>query len=117
MKKLTIDFLIHDSEILNVSEDTLNDTLEFTLDYPIDFDNNIFEHRVLRFYNFLNYTIREIPLASRPQILGFNDFGETNYSIGEGKSKIDIKRRKLELMTNAGVRTLEYENLEFISSE
>ncbi|MCZ4696418.1 hypothetical protein DWB61_17365 [Ancylomarina euxinus] len=117
MKKLTIDFFIHDSEILNVSEDTLNDTLEFTVDYPIDFDNNIFEHRILRFYNFLNYTIKEIPLASRPQILDFNDLGEINYSIGEGRNKINIKRRKLELLTNAGKRTLEYENLELISKE
>ena len=114
MKKLTIDFFIHDSEILSVSEDTLNDTLEFTLDYPVDFDKNVFEHRVLRFYNCLNYTIKEIPFGSRPQILDFNDFGEINYSIGEGRSKMDIKRRKIELLTNAGTRTLEYETLELI---
>ncbi len=57
---------------------------------------------------------REIPFASRPQILDFKDYGEINYSVGEGRNKIDIKRRKMELLTNAGSRILEFEKLELI---
>ena len=62
----------------------------------------------------LNYTIKEFPFGSRPQILDFNDLGEINYSIGKGKNKIYIKRRKLELITSSGKRALDYETLELI---
>ena len=114
MKKLTIDFFIHDSEILSVVEDTQNNNIDFILDYPIDWDNNVFEKKILRFYNYLNYMVKEIPFASRPQIIDFKDYGEILYSIGEGKNKIEIKRRKIELITNAGSRVLEYDKLELI---
>ncbi len=114
MIKQTIDFYIHDSEILEVIEDTKNATIDFYLDYPIDWTNNVFEKKKLRFFDCLNYTIKEIPFGSRLQILDFKDLGELAYSIGEGNNTIAIKRRKIELITNAGTRTLEYNNLELI---
>lgn len=114
MTKQTIDFFIHDSEIISVIEDTKNNTIDFILNYQVDWDNNVFAKKILRFYNCLNYTVKEIPFASRPQILDFKDFGEVSYSIGEGRNEIYIKRRKIELITNAGTRILEYEKLELI---
>jgi hypothetical protein len=105
---------LHDSEILNVIEDTQNDTIDFILDYPVDWDKNIFTKKTLRFYDFLNYSVKEIPFATRPQILDFNDFGEIKYSIGEGRNKIDIVRQKIELITNAGSRSLEYKKIELL---
>jgi hypothetical protein len=114
MTKLSIDFPIHDSEIICVKEDTLSNTIDFVINYPIDWDNNTFERKILRFHNFLNYMIKEIPFASRPQILDFKDYGEINYSVGEGRNKINIKRRKIELITNAGSRILEFEKLDLI---
>lgn len=114
MTKLSIDFPIHDSEILFINEDTLSNTIDFVINYPVDWDNNIFEKKTLRFYNCLNYMTKEIPFASRPQILDFKDYGEINYSVGEGRNKIDIKRRKIELITNAGSRILEFEKLDLI---
>ena len=117
MKKLTIDFVIHDSEILKVIENTQNNSIDFIIEYPVDWKNNVFEKRILRFYDYLNYTVNEIPFASRPQIIDFNDHGEIKYSIGEGRSKLDIKRRKIELLTNAGKRIIEYKKLELIDPE
>lgn len=114
MTKLTIDFFIHDSEILSVIENTLDNTIDFILNVPIDWDKNVFAKKRLRFYNFLNYSINEIPLASKLQIIDFKDIGCINYSIGEGRNKVDIKRKKVELVTNAGIRTLEFEKLELI---
>jgi hypothetical protein len=114
MTKFTIDFFIHDSEIITVIEDTQNDTLDFILNYPVDWDNNIFVKKILRFHNCLNYTINEIPFASSPIIFDIKDYGEVKYSIGEGRNIIDIHKRKIELITNTGTRTLEYDNLELI---
>jgi hypothetical protein len=113
----TIDFIIHDSVILKVIEDTQNATIDFVLDYPVDWNNHIFEKKILRFFDCLNYAVKEIPFASRPSILDFKDHGEIIYSIGEGRNEMNIKRRKIELITNAGTRLLEYEKLELINYE
>jgi hypothetical protein len=114
MTKLSIDFPIHDSEIICVKEDTLSNIIDFEINYPIDWNSNTFEKKTLRFHNCLNYMIKEIPFASRPHILDLKDYGEINYSIGEGRNKIDVKRRMIELITNAGSRILEFERLELI---
>jgi len=110
----TIEFFIHDSEILYVIEYTQNDILNFIINYPEDWENNLFVKKTLRFYDYLNYEVREIPFASRPVILDFQDMGEINYILGEGKNRIEINRRKIELKTTAGSRFLEYKTLELI---
>jgi len=110
----TIDFLIHDSTIIKVIEDTENSTLDFILDYPVDWNNNVYEKKILRFHDYLNYEIKEIPFSSQPVILDFKDYGETNYAFGEGQNQMEIKRRKIKLGTNAGSRTLEYNTLELL---
>lgn len=114
MRTISINFLIHDSVILKVIEDTQNDTIDFILDYPIDWKNNVFEKKILRFYDSLNYSIKEIPFASSPIILDFKDYGKIEHSVGEGKNKIDVYRQKIELITNAGTRSIEFVNLELI---
>ena len=111
------DLNIHDSQILKVIEDSQNDTLDFVLDYPIDYENNIYEKRTLRFHDFLNYRITEIPFGQLPTILDFNDLGKIKYSIGEGRSEIEIERQKVEFNTNCGIRTLEYKRLELLNLE
>ena len=110
----TIDFAIHDSIIIRVIESTQNDTLDFIIDYPIDYENNVYREKILRFYEFLNYEVKEIPFASQPVILDFIDHGEINYTVGDGRNVIEINRRKIELVTNAGTRMLEYEKFELL---
>ena len=110
----TIDFSIHDSEIIKVIENTHKDTLDFIINYPENWEKNMFRKKILRFNNYLNYSVSEIPFYSYPTILELKNLGEINYSIGEEKSKIKIKRQKIELITNAGKRSLEYEDLELI---
>ena len=110
----TIDFFIHDSKIIKVIENPENDTLDFILDYPVDWENYVFEKKILRFHKFLNYEIKEFPYASNPTILDFKDYGEIHYVIGEGRNQLEINRRKIELITTAGTRTLEYNSLELL---
>jgi hypothetical protein len=113
----TIEFAIHDSTILSVIENTQNNTLDFIIDYPVDYDNNVYCEKTLRFYEFLNYEIKEIPFATQPVLLDFNDLGEINYTIGEERNKIEIKRRKIELITNAGKRLLDYQRVDLLDNE
>lgn len=108
---------LHDSQILKVVEDCQNDTLDFVLDYPIDYENNIYENRILRFYDFLNYKTSEIPFGQLPTILDFEDLGIIKYSIGEGKREIEIERKKVEFKTNCGIRTIEYKKVELFKSD
>ena len=108
---------LHDSQILKVIEDCQNDTLDFILDYPIDYENNIFEKRTLRFHDFLNYKTSEIPFGQLPTILDFSDLGVIKYSIGEGKSEIEIERYKVEFKTTCGIRALEYKKVELFKSD
>ncbi len=113
----TIDFFIHDSTIIKVIENTENNTIDFILDYPVDWDNNVFEKKILRFHDCLNYMIKEIPFATQPVILDFEDYGEINYQIGAGLNQMNIKRRKIKLGTSAGTRTIEYSSLELLDFE
>ncbi len=104
------EIFIHDSTILKVIENIEDCSINFIIDFPSDWENNVFEKKILRFENYLNYFVKEIPFSPPIQILDFIDFGDTAYKIGE----IEIVRRKIELNTNAGKRGLEYENLTLI---
>ena len=108
---------IHDSQILKVIENCQNDTLDLVLEYPVDYEKNIFEKRTLRFFDFLNYKITEIPFGQLPTILEFNDLGTVKYSIGTGRSQIEIERQKVEFKTNCGNRTLEYKKVELLNMD
>lgn len=105
---------IHDSVILEVIENTTNDTLDFIVDYPVDYNSNRFERKILRFYDYLNYQVQEMPFSSNPTILNFTDCEKIKYQIGEGRNQIDVNRTKIVLNTNAGKRVLEFEKVGLI---
>lgn len=109
------DLNIHDSQILKVIEDSQNDTIDFILEYPIDYENNIFEKRKLRFYDFLNYNINEIPFAGIPTIIEISEFKTKRYKVGVGKNEIEIVRNFVEFSTNCGLRTIEYKSVELLN--
>lgn len=85
------------------------------MDYPIDYEKNIFEKRKLRFYYFLNYKVTEVPFGHLPTILDFKDFGTIIYSIGIGRNKIEIERKKVEFNTNCGTRSIEFTRFELLN--
>lgn len=111
------DLNIHDSQILKVVEDSQNDTLDFILDYPIDYGKNIFEKRKLRFYDFLNYRINEIPFVGAPTIIEIRDLKTTNYTIGFGRNQIEIVRNYVKFATNCGSRTIEYKTFKLLKAD
>jgi hypothetical protein len=110
------DFSFHDSQILEVKE-TSEQTLEFLLDFCTDWQNNIFEKRILRFKDVINYHIDEIPFSGRPTILGIVDLGKFTKVFRTGRNQIEAVRNKIVMQTNAGNRTIQFSECELITPQ
>ncbi|HMO34272.1 MAG TPA: hypothetical protein PKE07_14850 [Lacibacter sp.] len=110
------DFSFHDSQILEVKE-TSEQTIDFLIDFCTDWQNNIFEKRILRFKDVINYHIDEIPFAGQPTILDIVNLGQFTKTFGTGRNQIEAVRNKIEMQTNAGNRTIEYSECELITPQ
>ena len=110
------DFYFHDAQILEVKE-TEEQTIDFFIDFCTDWQNNVFEKRILRFNDVINYHIDEIPFSGRPTILEIVDFGQITKTFGTGRNQIEAVRNKIEMQTNAGNRTIEYSKCELITPQ
>ncbi|SDD61360.1 hypothetical protein SAMN05216464_10270 [Mucilaginibacter pineti] len=91
------DYSFHDAAILKVTEYTANQTIEFLLDFPVNWEENLFEHRILRFKDVTSYNLKEIPFSGNITILD-----------------ITGSKNKAELITNAGNRFIEFSTCELI---
>ena len=110
------DFSFHDAQILEVKE-TEEQTVDFLINFCTDWQNNVFEKRILRFNDVINYHIDEIPFSRRPTILEIVDFGQITKTFGAGRNQIEAVRNKIEMQTNAGNRTIEYSKCELITPQ
>ncbi len=110
------DFSFHDSRILEVRE-TSDQTIEFILDFCSDWQNNIFEQKILRFKDVITYHSDEIPFAGQVTILEIKNLGEITRTFGQGRNQFEVKRNKVEIHTNAGIRVIEYSTCELIISQ
>lgn len=108
------DYSFHDSTILEVREDTTNQSLDFYLDFPVDSENDIFEKRILRFRDVTEYSSIEIPFHGPPAILEIIQHGITKKTIGSDRNEMHIKRNKIEILTNAGNRIIEFDTFELL---
>ncbi|WDF45177.1 hypothetical protein PQ459_09725 [Chryseobacterium sp. KACC 21268] len=104
----------HDSHIMQVKENPAKQTLDFFIDFPTDWENNIFEHKILRFENVTFYSLEEIPFDGLPTILNINDLGEITKDFSTSNYEWIIVRNKIEIQTNAGNRIIEFSNCTFI---
>ena len=84
----------HDTVILKVEEDSVEDTMTFEVEYPADWDAKVFERRWIVFNQVLDYRVSEGPFHGAPTILEVNIIGQ------------NAERRLLEIVTNAGTRFL-----------
>jgi len=101
------EFSFHDSQILEVKE-TSEQTIDFLINFCTDWQNNVFEKRILRFKDVINYHIDEIPFVGRITILQIINLGQISKTFGAGINQIKAVRNKIEMQTNAGNRTIEY---------
>lgn len=93
------DIHFHDSRILRVIEDTVNDTLVMEIEYPVDWSNSQFEPQCLIFSGAYNYKIFEFPFSGPPTILSAT-----------------MTENGLRLDTNAGYRELGFESVQLVKS-
>jgi hypothetical protein len=99
------DIHFHDSQLVRVTEIAESHELHFEVDYPVDWENNVFERRVIVFFDVLNYRVEEIPFGGAPTLLNAEQGG----SGGEYRS--------VTLQTNAGTRSLLFKEVELRSVE
>ncbi|WP_295793103.1 hypothetical protein [Mucilaginibacter sp.] len=97
------DVSFHDAKILEAKELVGRQIMEFLIDFPVDWENNIFEHRILRFDWVTHYAVNEIPFEGNPTIL------EVNESVSERGAN------RVEFATNAGNRVIDYLNCELVN--
>ena len=104
------EYSFHDSQILSVTENTQDHYIDFLLNFPTNIEDNIFEHRILRFTDVIFYNIDEIPFLGQPTILEIINFGQVIKSWGTGRNQMEATRLKIEIQTTAGNRIIEYKD-------
>ncbi len=97
--KLT-DIHFHDSVVYRVTESTEENSLSFEVDYPIDWDKGIYERKVIKFMDVLDYEVHEGPFVGPPTFLEWSIVG------------VDNGREVVRLETNAGYRQLAFKEVE-----
>jgi len=90
------DIHFHDSVIYKVTENTEDDSLSFEVGYPTDWEKNVYERKIIKFIDVLNYQIHEGPFSGPPTFLDFTIVGNEN------------DRSIVRLETNAGYRQLAF---------
>lgn len=69
------DIHFHDSVIHRVIENTEDDSLSFEVDYPVDWGKEIYERKIIKFTDVLNYQVNEGPFAGKPTLLDWSIVG------------------------------------------
>jgi len=98
----------HDSQILKVIENPNGQILEFIIDFPTNWEENIFEHKVLKFEGVIFYNVEEIPFGGLPTILDILNLGEIEKDFSSGQSEWKTLRNRIKIVTNSGNRIVEF---------
>jgi hypothetical protein len=104
----------HDTRILEVHENASAHSLDFLLDYFDWGGSDNYERRVLRFTDVTKYIIDEGPLAGNPVILDTKKYDEVTDTMGKDAAAFTYKRNKVEFLTNAGIRIIEFGDCSFV---
>jgi hypothetical protein len=108
------DYSFHDAILLSVTENSHEHYLDFLLDLPTNWDENTFEKRILRFKDVIFYNIDEIPFEGHPTILSIVNYGQITKSFGTGNNYFEVTRAKIEILTNAGNRIIEFSDCDLL---
>lgn len=106
----------HDSQILEVKENSFDQTIDFLLDFPVNWDENKFEKRILRFKDVAVYIKKEIPFSGYPTILEIEIKNTSKHSFNTSLTSVTTSQYKIEMTTNAGSRFIEFANAELLNS-
>jgi hypothetical protein len=106
----------HDSVILSVTENTKDQTLDFELDYFVDWENQVSEKKVLQFQEVIFYVKKEIPFAGMPTILEIKQMASHKHTYKNAVGSIEISRYKIEMITNAGSRFIEFSDVSLLDA-
>lgn len=108
------DYSLHDAIILSVTENSQEHYLDFLLDFPKNWEENTFEKRILRFKDVIFYKIDEIPFEGLPTILNVVNYGQITKSYGTENNHLEVTRAKIEILTTAGNRIIEFSGCDLL---
>ena len=106
----------HDTKILEVREDTATQTLDVLLNFPVDWENNAFAKKILRFHNAIVYIKKEIPFAGHPIIMEVKLLHSHKHTYTFANGVTESAKHKIEIVTNAGSRFVEFNEVELLGS-
>ena len=107
------DYSFHDSEIFQVAESS-DQTIDFFINFATDWQNNLFEKRILRFKDVINYHVDEMPFTGQITILKIVNLGNVMKIFGVDRNQIQVLKNKIDMQTNAGRRIIEYSACELL---
>ena len=107
----------HESQILNVTENSSEQIIDLLLSFPTDWENSVFENKILRFENVVLYHVEQIPFAGLPTILNIVNLGVVKKDFGSGKNEWKVSCNKIRIETNAGNRIIEFSDCSLINSK
>jgi hypothetical protein len=110
------DISFHDSTILEVVEHSKEQTLDFLLDFYVDWENHKSEKRVLRFKDAIVYIKKEIPFLGSPSILDIKQLNSHKHTYKDLTGSINTSKHKIEIVTNAGSRFIEFSDVELLNA-
>ena len=109
------------STIEEVKEIPSEQLVRFKILFPTDWGNNIFNERFLTFKEVTYYEVDEIiiPFGRTSVIYEIQNLGKSTKTKVDGpnSSHIEIIRRKFEINTDTGKRTIEFSEYEFSDKE
>lgn len=95
----------HDTYIISVFENTVNDEIEMLIDFPINWFESEYEKKKLLFKNAFNYQVHEMRFTGSPQILEVSIIEKQENWI------------RFQLATNAGYREISCESVEMVNEK
>lgn len=95
------------SHILEVKEDANGQQVDILLDSPSDVESSLLEKKILRLKEVIHYTKREVPFSGRPVIRSVKVLHAPDHNPG-ALSAHTAANYKIEIITNAGSRVLEF---------
>jgi hypothetical protein len=100
------------AEIVEVKETTADYTIDFTLEFPIEETTDSFKTKVIRFKEAIVYIKKEIPSLGQLSIIEIKQLGSLRYNYKDPAGKIKTSKYKIEIVTNAGIRLVEFNEVE-----
>jgi len=104
----------HGCRILEVKEEASSQVVDILLDSPGSPETEIFEKQTLRLKDVIIYIKKEVPFSGNPIIERIKVLNSPKHTYKAFSGPICTSKYKIEIVTNAGSRFLEFADCELM---